>query len=118
MPCRAFNPINRNGVLNGSSLNPVANNRMDGSTFLNPFRLPTFQIGRTHLGAGQKLLAGTGEDDLPVLHDVAAMRRTQGVMGILFDEQDGHAVIAVQLADGLENLLDIERRQAQRRFVE
>jgi hypothetical protein len=53
-----------------------------------------------------------------VLQHVAAMRRAQGVVGVLLDEQDGHAVVAVELADDLEDLLDVERRQAERGLVE
>ena len=48
-------------------------------------------------------------NDLAVLQDVAAVRHAQGVVGVLLDQQDGHAVVLVQLAQGLEDLLHHNR---------
>ena len=39
-----------------------------------------------------------------MLQYVAAMRCSQGMVGILLDQQDGHSVVAIEFTDDLENV--------------
>ena len=46
------------------------------------------------------------------------MSQFQGVEGVLFDEEDSEALIAVERADDIEDLAHDERREAERGFIE
>ena len=48
----------------------------------------------------------------------APVRHAQGLVGVLFHQQDGHAVVAVELLDDLEDPPDVDRRQPERGLVE
>jgi hypothetical protein len=52
-----------------------------------------------------------------VFQYIGAVGDFQGLVGVLLDQEHGHA-ITTQLFDDLENLLNDDRRQAQRRFVD
>src|SRR5580692_5547835 len=79
---------------------------------------PALEIGGTYRRIGQELLAGTAHRDGPVHHHIAAVRELQRVKGVLLDEEHCHAILRVELADDLENLLYDQRRKAKRRLVE
>ena len=51
------------------------------------------------------------------LEDVGAVRDVQRVVDVLLDQQDRPA-LGLELGDGLEDPLDHQRRQAERRLVE
>jgi hypothetical protein len=81
--------------------------------------VPTsFEVCGAHLGVGQQLGSGAAEHDPPGLHHIAAMSQPQRMMGVLLDEEHGHVLPLVDLADDAEDLLDDQRRQAERRLVE
>ena len=77
-----------------------------------------FEIGGAHLGPLQQLAAGAGQRDLAVDHDIAAVRELQRMEGVLLDQEHGEAVLRVEVADGAENLLRDQRREAERGLVE
>src|SRR5258708_17203647 len=79
---------------------------------------PALEIGRAHLAVGEELAAGAGERDLPGLHDIAAMGEAERVVRVLLDQEHRDLLLLVDLADHLEDLLDDERREAERRLVE
>src|SRR5262250_1516941 len=80
-----------------------------------PRSMPALEIGRPDLGIAQQLGAGPRQRDLAVDHDVAAMGELQGVIGVLLDQEHRHLLLLIDVADDLEDLLDDERRQAERR---
>ena len=67
---------------------------------------------------GEQILGTVFKRDRAVFHDVAAMRDLERLVGVLFDEEDGGVVLGVDLFDDLEDLLDDQRGEAQRGFVE
>ena len=75
------------------------------------------QIGGTDFRALQQLAAGSGQRDQAIDHDIAAMGELERVIGVLFDDQDGQAVLPVQGPDGVENLPGDQGRKSQRRLV-
>ena len=66
--------------------------------------------GGADLRVGQKLPAGPRHGDEPVDHHVPAVGQLQRVVGVLLDEEDRQALAAVELADGVEDLPDNQRR--------
>ena len=52
---------------------------------------------------GQQLCACAGQADAPGLQHIAVIRGLQGHVGVLLDEQDGHALL-VDLPDDLEDI--------------
>src|SRR5262249_25433776 len=80
--------------------------------------MAALEIGGAHLGVAQQLGASAGERDLAVDHHVAAMGELEGMVGVLLDQEDGHLLLLVDVADDLEDLLDDQRREAERRLVE
>ena len=62
-------------------------------------------------------LRGGNDDDAAVFHDVGAVGDAQGLIRVLLYEEHGRAV-RVDLLDDRENLLDDDRREAERRLVE
>ena len=54
---------------------------------------------------------------MTVFQHIAAIRQLQRLIRVLLDEEDGHSLLA-QLFDGIENLLDNDRRQTQGRFIQ
>src|SRR5882757_1181124 len=83
-----------------------------------PRSMPALEIGRAHLRIAQQLGAGPGQRDLAVDHDVAAMGELERVVGVLLDQEYRDLLLLVDVADDLEDLLDDERRQPERRLVE
>ena len=77
-----------------------------------------FEIGGAHLGIGQQFLAGAAHRHQAVDHHIAAVGELQRVEGVLLDQEDGQPLFLVQLADGVEDLLDDQRRQPERRLVQ
>ena len=53
----------------------------------------------------QQLPPGAGHRDEAVDHDIAAMRELERVEGILLDQKHGQALLRVEFADGVEDLL-------------
>src|SRR5690606_23686462 len=74
------------------------------------------EVGAAYFGVGQQLLSAALHDDAAVLHDVAPVGQFQRLVGVLFDQEDGHPLTA-QLLDDLEDLLNDDGRQPQRGFV-
>src|SRR5277367_5917375 len=64
-----------------------------------------------------ELRVGEGVDDLAVLHDEEAVGQGRGEAEILLDEQDREA-FPLELGDGAADLLNDDRREPFRRFVE
>src|SRR5499433_325975 len=56
--------------------------------------------------------------DAPHLQHVAVVSEVEGHVGVLLYEEDGHAMLAVDAADDVEDVLDELRGEAQRRLVE
>ena len=63
-------------------------------------------------------IRGAVEDDAAVLDDVAVGGDLEGQLGVLLDEQDGHAGIAVKALNCLEDRVDDLGRQAEGGLVE
>ena len=53
---------------------------------------------------------------MAVFQHIAAVSQFQRLVGVLLDKEDGHPLLA-QLFDGVENLLDDDRRQSQRGLI-
>src|SRR5262249_58982447 len=66
----------------------------------------------------QQLLAGPGECDAAVDHDIAAVGELERVEGVLLDQEHGELLLLVERLDRLEDLPRDERGQAQRGLVE
>src|SRR5262249_9299327 len=58
------------------------------------------------------------ENDASGLHYVAAMRQSQGLMRVLFDEEDRRLLTLVDFANRIQDLLDDKRGQPERWLVE
>src|SRR5215467_2350501 len=56
--------------------------------------------------------------DAPHLQHVAVVREVESHVGVLLHEEDGHALLAVDAADDVEDVLDELGGEAQRRLVE
>ena len=54
---------------------------------------------------------------MTVFQHVAAVGQLQRLIGVLLDEEDSHSLLA-QLFDGIEDLLNDNRRQAERRLIQ
>lgn len=76
------------------------------------------EIGAAHLGVGAEGGGIVLEDDAAGLHDIAAVGHFEGEIGVLFDEQDGDAALAIDLGDLLEDGFDEQRGDAEGGFVE
>src|SRR3984893_17411543 len=63
-------------------------------------------------------LAGIVHHDPADFQYIAIMRRLQRHLGVLLDQEDRHALLFIDAPDDGENLLDQDRRQAERRLVE
>ena len=70
------------------------------------------EVGLAYLGIGQQLFTAALHDDMSMLHHIAPVGQLQRLVGILLDQEDGHA-LAAQLLNDLEDLLDDDWRQAQ-----
>src|SRR5579859_2785860 len=75
------------------------------------------QISPLQLGVGEELRRRALEHDRPILEHIGAMRDLERLADVLLDEQDRQP-LPVQLPDEGEELLDRDRRQAERRLVE
>src|ERR1700734_3013966 len=64
-----------------------------------------------------ELRTGEGVDDPAVLHDEKSVGQSRGETEILFDEQD-RETLPLELGDGAADLLNDDRRETLRRFVE
>ena len=74
------------------------------------------EVGVAYLGVVEQLFTAAAHDDVAVLQHVAAISQLQRLVGVLLDKEHGHAIFA-QLLDDVEDLLDDDRRQTQRRLV-
>src|SRR6201992_4437605 len=54
-----------------------------------------FQIGRAYFLAWQKIGSGSAQRDQAVDHDVTAMGELERMIGVLFDDQHGEAILPV-----------------------
>src|SRR4051812_41523597 len=70
------------------------------------------------VGVADELGGGAFEDDAPGFDDVAAVRDRERAMGVLLDEQRGHAELAVEPLDDGKHLVDQPRREPERWLVE
>src|SRR4051794_33074957 len=75
------------------------------------------QVGLLDAIARQKRFRLVGQHDAARLHDVAAMRRDESHVRILFDEEDRRP-LGVDLFDDAEDRLHHLRRESERRFIE
>src|SRR5215468_4474250 len=62
--------------------------------------------------------AGVLHHDAPHLQHVAVVGEVEGHVGVLLHEEDGHALLAVDAADDLEDVLDELGREAEGGLVE
>ena len=69
------------------------------------------KVGFAHLFAGEQVRGAAFHGDAAVLHDVAAVRDAQGLVGVLLDQKDSGAV-GIDLLDDAEDLLDDDGRKA------
>src|SRR6185437_178304 len=79
---------------------------------------PALEICGAHLAVMEELAARPGQDDAAGLHDIGTVRQAQRVMRVLLDEEHRDVLLLVDLADHFEDLLDDQRRQAERGLVE
>src|SRR5579871_6103355 len=86
-----------------------------------------FTAGTGFLGAKVKLLdiLGMHQTVASVVHHnaadlehIAVMRSFQRDLGILLDQQDRHPLLVIDASNDLEDFLDQERRQAERRLIQ
>src|ERR1039457_2459028 len=80
--------------------------------------MSSFEIGRAHFGPRQELRAGALHGDRSVDHHIAAVSELQRMKSVLLDEKDRQSLALVEIGDDLEDLLDDERRQTERRLVQ
>src|SRR5262245_14747325 len=88
------------------------------SSSLSTSSVPAFEIGGAYFRIGEKFAPRPRQRDLPVHHDVAAMSETQRVERILLHQENGHALLLIDGANDLEDLLDDQRCQPQRRLIQ
>src|ERR1700729_3640326 len=77
-----------------------------------------FQIGSADFRPLQQLRARSLKRNQAVDHDVAAMGELQRVVGVLFDDQDGKAILPFERPNGVENLAGYQRCEPERWLVE
>src|SRR5207302_1747429 len=75
------------------------------------------EVGALDVGRAEQLLARSGLDDRTGLEDIRAVRDLERLRRVLLDEEDRDA-LRVDLTDDLEDGLDEDRREAERRLVE
>ena len=56
--------------------------------------------------------------DSPMVEDERALRVTEGLIDLLFDDDNGDAGLLAQVAEGAQKLLSDQRREALQRLVE
>src|SRR5687767_5366823 len=71
----------------------------------------TTEVGFFDVGVLEEVGGGVGEDDAAGLEDVAAVGDGEGHVGVLFDEEDGRALL-VDLLDDLEDFANDEGGQS------
>src|SRR5437016_13040517 len=77
----------------------------------------SLEIGCLDFGLLKQFLSCSGQCDQTIDHDVAAVCKLEGVIGILFDQKYGQAAFGVECLNSIENLPHDQRRETQRRFV-
>ena len=82
-----------------------------------PLAAAAAEIELLHILVARKFGGGAVEHDLALLHDIAVARHLQRGAGVLLDQQDGDAEVAVDAGDDAEHLLHQQRRQAHGRLV-
>src|ERR1700694_4035868 len=80
-------------------------------------------ISVAQVGLADRLILGqlaalSRQGDAAHLEHVGALGRAQRQVGVLLDDQDGRAVVAIDRRHDLEDLADDDRRQAQGGLVE
>src|SRR5258708_4641619 len=75
------------------------------------------EVRALDVGRAEQLLAGAGLHDRPGLEHIAAVGDLERLRRVLLDQEDGDA-LRVDLAHDLEDRLDEDRREAERRLVE
>src|ERR687887_2094985 len=74
------------------------------------------EIGRLHLARTAQLLREAGGRNLARAQDVRAIAQVERVVDVLVDQQHAEALLVPEAADQVENELDEERCQPQRRL--
>src|SRR5262249_36260954 len=77
-----------------------------------------FEIGGADFGARQKLGARARHGDAAVHHDIGPMCQLERMEGILLDQEHGQALVGIEFADDLEDLLHDQRGKAERWLIE
>src|SRR6185437_13189127 len=85
---------------------------------LQKLRRSDTQIGLAHGRVVRELVRRALQVHLAVFQDVGVAGDAQRQAHVLLHHQNGQALLAVEPLDGLEDLLDQQRRQAHRRFVQ
>src|SRR4051794_40543485 len=89
-----------------------------GTMYLCSFSTSIPEVAGADGVVGLDLGARSREDDLPGLEDVCGLRRLQGEVRVLLDEEDAEALLLVELAHDAKDLRDEQGREAERRLVE
>src|SRR5438105_8671770 len=74
----------------------------------------SFEIGGANFRPLQQFAARSAQRNGAVDHHVAAMRKPQRMVGVLFDDQHRESVVAVELANRVKNLSCNQGSQAKR----
>src|SRR5215211_7384665 len=80
--------------------------------------LSVSQVGAPHGLVLAKLVGGARQRDLSRLQHIGPIRDVEGEVGVLFHQQHGDALFAVQLTEAAEEILHDDGREAERRLVE
>src|SRR5215471_19711135 len=97
---------------------PIPGQRPHGRRLWALSQLASFEIGSAYFRVSQQFGSGSAQHDLTSLHDIAPVSETQRMVRILLNQQYSHFPPIVNFADGVEYLLDDDRRKTERRFVE
>jgi len=76
------------------------------------------QVGLLDIFIGKQVLAGVGQGDASVFHDISPVGNLQGKVGILFHKKDRGFVLLIDFANNSENLFYDQWGQAQGRFIQ
>jgi Ca2+-binding RTX toxin-like protein len=70
------------------------------------------------IGLGEQRRGGAAMDDAAAVENHGVVGNGQHLMGVLLDDDGGHALIAHQATDGDKQILDNDRREALQRLIE
>src|SRR5262247_3574601 len=108
----------RSSISSSAIPSPLPAVLLDGAiaAALPGLRLPEIEL--THVGMIAEAAGAAVEHDATVFQDVAVVDRGEGLVSVLLDQQQGQRQRAANAQQGLINVLDHDRGQAERQFVD